>query len=282
MKRFLILGLALAALFQVTSCKKKWKYDESSAPKTNAIVENAFSEMANMSDQAVKGNLTIYGIGQPIVRVGKYESFTETEKANCNVILTLDTVGTQDTLTIDWGTSNCTCQDQKQRRGKLIISYNGSYYNQGTIINYTPVNYYVNDHKVEGVMTIENMGPNSLGQPYYKVDIDGVVTLSTGEIATYTSDRIRTFTNGYTTLLNYWDDEYDITGTATAQVVNGDGYTANVINALHVKVGCPYITKGTLEITPTGRTTRTIDYGTGACDGTFTIEINGHTYTVVI
>jgi hypothetical protein len=279
MKRFLILSLALAAILQVASCKK-WKYDDSSAPKTNAVVENAFAEMANMSDQAVKGNLVIYGIDKPIVRVGDYQSFTEEEKANCNVVLTLDTVGAQDTLIIDWGTNNCTCQDQKQRRGKLIITYNGSYYNQGTIIKFTPVNYYVNDNKVEGVMTVENMGPNAQSQPFYNVDINGVVTFSTGEIATYVSHQVRTFSVGYSTPLWVYDDEWDVTGTATAQVVNGDGYDAVITNPLHVKLGCPYITKGTLEITPTGKSVRTIDYGQGTCDGTFTIEINGHTYTI--
>ena len=72
MKRFLILSLAFATILQVASCKK-WKYDNSTAPTTNAIVENAFSEMANMSDQAVKGDLVIYGINKPIVRVGDYQ-----------------------------------------------------------------------------------------------------------------------------------------------------------------------------------------------------------------
>ncbi|WP_430405992.1 hypothetical protein [Fluviicola sp.] len=279
MKRFLIFTFSLAALVQIASCKK-WKYDESSAPKTNAIVENAFAEMANMSDQAYKGGVFVYGIDKPIYKYQDSHIVTEAEKANCNVIITLDTVGVQDTITIDWGTNNCTCQDYKQRRGKLIISYNGAYYNQGTIVKFTPVNYYVNDNKVEGVMTVENMGLNSQSQPYYNVDINGVVTLTTGEVATYVSAQVRTFTNGYNTVWNIADDEWDVTGTATAQVVNGDGYVANVTSPLHVKAYCAYITKGTLEITPTGKSTRTIDYGNGNCDGTFTIEINGHTYTI--
>ena len=280
MKKLLILSLSLAVLAQVTSCKKKWQYDESSAPKTNAIVENAFAEMANMSDQAYKGGVFVYGIGKPIYRYQDSHEVTESEKANCNVIITIDTVGSQDTITIDWGNNNCTCQDYKQRRGKLIISYNGPYYQQGTIIRYTPVNYYVNDIKVEGLMTVENMGLNGSQQPYYNVNINGVVTLTTGEVATYTSAQVRTFTNGYNTVLNIYDDEWDVTGTGNAQVVNGDGYVANITSPLHVKVGCPYITKGVLEITPTGKSTRTIDYGQGSCDGTFTIEINGHTYTI--
>lgn len=280
MKRLLIFSLCLAALAQLAACKKKWKYDESTAPTTNAIAENAFAEMASMSDQAYKGGTFIYGIGKPIYRYQESHEVTEVEKADCNVIITIDTVGSQDTITIDWGTNNCTCQDYKQRRGKLIIAYNGPYYQQGTVIRYTPVNYYVNDVKVEGLMTVENMGLNTSQQPYYNVNVNGVVTLTTGEIATYISSQVRTFTNGSTTQLWIYDDEWDITGTATATVVNGDGYEANITNPLHVKVGCPYITKGTLEITPTGKSTRTIDYGAGTCDGTFTIEINGHTYTI--
>ncbi|WP_343637345.1 hypothetical protein [Fluviicola sp.] len=284
MKRLLIFSLALATLAQVASCKKKvgWEYDQSSAPTTNAIAENAYAEMANMSDQAYKGGVFVYGIGKPIIRYQDTHEVSETEKADCNVIITIDTVGSQDTITIDWGSNNCTCLDQKQRRGKLIIAYNGPYYNQGTIIRYTPVNYYVNNNKVEGLMTVENMGPNGLGQPYYNVNVDGVVTLTTGEIATYVSSQVRTFTNGYNTILNIYDDEWDVTGTATAEVVNGDGYVANITSPLHVKVGCPYITKGTLEITPTGKSVRTIDYGSGSCDGTFTILINGQTYTIVV
>ncbi|MGV3610445.1 MAG: hypothetical protein ACO1N0_05825 [Fluviicola sp.] len=280
MKKLLILSLSLAALAQVTSCKKKWQYDESSAPKTNAIVENAFAEMANMSDQAYKGGVFVYGIGKPIYRYQDSHEVTEAEKADCNVIITIDTVGSSDTITIDWGNNNCTCQDYKQRRGKLIIAYNGPYYHQGTIIRYTPVNYYVNDIKVEGLMTVENMGLNASNQPHYNVNVNGVVTLTTGEIATYTSAQVRTFTNGYNTVLNIYDDEWDITGTANAQVVNGDGYAANTTSPLHVKVGCPYITSGVLQITPTGKSMRTIDYGQGTCDGTFTIEINGNTYTI--
>ena len=280
MKKLLILSLSLAALAQLVSCKKKWQYDESSAPKTNAIVENAFAEMANMSDQAYKGGVFVYGIGKPVYRYQDSHQVTEAEKADCNVIITIDTVGSQDTITIDWGNNNCTCQDYKQRRGKLIISYNGPYYQQGTVIRYTPVNYYVNDIKVEGLMTVENMGLNNSQQPYYNVNINGVVTLTTGEIATYTSAQVRTFTTGYNTVLNNYDDEWDVTGTANAQVVNGDGYVANITSPLHVKVGCPYITKGVLEITPTGKSMRKIDYGQGSCDGTFTIEINGNTYTI--
>jgi hypothetical protein len=78
----------------------------------------------------------------------------------------------------------------------------------------------------------------------------------------------------------FWDDEYDITGTANATVVNGDGYSAVVVQPLHVKVGCAFITKGVLNFTPTGQMVRVIDYGDGTCDAKFTVTINGQTYTI--
>jgi len=276
---FAVLGMLL-----FTACKKKakWQYDNSNAPATSATVENAYSEMPNISNQAISGAMVYYK--SPTVTVN-YNSAAESmkaglEKAACSVIITIDTVGTADTLIVDWGTSNCECNDGKQRRGKIITTWTGSYYSQGSIIKHVPQDYYVNDNKVEGTMTVENMGNNSQTQPYYNININGVVTMSTGEIVNYTSTRVRTFTAGYTTLLWFMDDEYDITGTASATAVNGDGWDATVTSPLHVKVGCPYVTKGVLNFTPTGKDLRVIDYGDGTCDAKFVVTINGNSYTI--
>ncbi len=278
MKKILIIALGILTIGQIAGCKKR-KYDNSDAPKNNAFVEASFDEMTNMSDQAIKGNFTYYGLETVTVVYGK-ESVNEEEKTDCNVVITLDTVSSPRTITIDWGTSNCTCNDGKQRRGKIITTYTGSYFSQGTVITHTPVDYYVNDNKLEGTKTVTNMGNNSSNQPFYNISVSGTATLTSGEIVSYSSSRVRTFTAGYTTPLYVYDDEYDIAGSATATVTNGDSWYADITSALHVKVGCPYITKGTLELTPTGKPTRTVDYGDGTCDGTFTVTVNGHTYTI--
>ena len=280
MKKFLLISFAFGGVLYLNSCKKTTKYDNSKAPQTNAIVENAFDEMTNMSDQAITGNLIFYKNEHVIVNYVNDENTGFIPKADCNVIVTLDTVSSPKSITIDWGTSNCSCNDGKQRRGKIITTFTGSYYAQGTVITHTPVDYYVNNHKIEGTKTITNMGLNASNQPYYNISINGVVTLSTGEVVNYTSNRVRTFTEGFTTHLNFWDDKYEITGTANASVVNGDSYEAHTTAPLHIQVGCGYITQGTLEVTPTGKPVRVIDYGSGTCDGTFTITINGNTYTI--
>jgi hypothetical protein len=275
-----LVGLALS--ISVLSACFKNRYDKSDAPKYNAMAETYFGELSNIADQAISGNLYYYKSGTVILDDVNDGKPLPTVKTPCSVLISFDTVGTLKTITVDWGNTNCDCNDGKRRRGQLIITYTGSYFSPGTVITHTPVDYYVNDHKLEGSKIVTNMGLNSNGQPYYTVDINGVLTLSTSEVINYTSDRVRTFVSGFSTPLNFWDDEYDITGSATATVTNGDGFTANILSPLRVAVGCAYIKQGTIEITPTDKPARTIDYGDGSCDGTFTISVNGNTYTIVL
>lgn len=279
-KSILVSALAIS-LIALNACKKdeKEEYDNSSAPASNAVIENAYDEMTNMSDQAINGNLSYYNSPKvTVVYASKDEPLLEKEA--CNVVITLDTTSTTRSITIDWGTVNCDCNDGKQRRGKIITTFTGKYRDSGTVITHTPENYFVNDNKIEGSKTVTNMGTNSSGQPFFNVSINGSVTMTDGDVFTYASTRVRTWVLGFTTPLYFLDDEYDITGSANASSTNGNGYVANITSALHIKVGCPYITKGIVEFTPTNKPIRTINYGDGSCDKTFTVTINGVTYTI--
>lgn len=267
------LGVSLA----LSACGK-FRYDKDQSAEVNQKVESAFDEMTNISDQAITGNMVYYKNGGVIVTHPGDKPVQL--KTACNVIITIDTVGSVKTVTVDYGTSNCDCNDGKTRRGKIVTTFTGFYHAQGTIITHTPVDYYVNDIKIEGTKTVENMGLNGAGQPYFNVQIDGVATLTTGETLTYTSTRVRTWTNGFNTILNRFDDEYDITGTATGVFSSGGGYTAICSTSpVHVKVGCGFPVSGSIEITPQNHPVRVLDYGTGTCDATFTVTVNGHTYT---
>lgn len=282
MKKSILFAALALGLIALNGCKKdkEEEYDGSSAPVSNAIIENAFDEMTNMSDQAINGALVYYKSPKVTVVYASKDDVAMLEKEACNVIVTIDTTSATKSITIDWGSTNCDCNDGKQRRGKIITTFTGHYRDSGTMITHTPVNYYVNDNKIEGTKTVTNMGTNSDGNPYFNIAINGTVTMSGGDVFTYTSTRVRTWVAGHTTVFNFFDDEYDITGSASASSTNGNGYEALITSALHVKVGCAYVTKGTLEFTPTGKAMRVIDYGDGACDQTFTVTINGITYTV--
>ena len=269
--------LASIIVLSLSSClKNRLKKDQSVL--VNYKIETAFDEMTNISDQAITGSMVYYKSGKIIITKPGYT--IGSEKADCNVIITIDTSSSPKSVTVDYGTSNCNCNDSKTRRGKIITTFTGQYIAQGTVITHTPVDYYVNDIKYDGTKTVQNMGLNASGQPYFNVQIDGAATLTTGEIVEYTSTRVRTWTNGFDTFLNRWDDEYDITGTSVASFSTGEGYTGNTTSPIHVKVGCGFPVSGTLEITPTNKPVRLINYGDGACDYSFTVTVSGYTFTV--
>jgi hypothetical protein len=264
-------------LLSLTSClKNRLKKDQSAL--INYKIETAFDEMTNISDQAITGNMVYYKSGQIIVvKPGQNIAF---EKADCNVIITIDTTSSPKSVTVDYGSSNCTCNDGKTRRGKIVTTFTGQYIAPGTIITHTPIDYYVNDVKFEGTKTVQNMGLNSNGQPYFNVQIDGTATLESGEVVDYISTRVRTWTTGFNTLLNRFDDEYDITGTSEATYSSGEGYSGNTTSPIHIKVGCGFPVSGTLNITPTGKPVRQINYGDGTCDYSFTVTVSGYTFTI--
>jgi len=276
MKKVLQISLLLGIM--VISCKKN-RDDKDQSAEVNFKVESAFDEMTNISDQAITGTMVFYKNGEVIVRKPGDELFLE--KTNCNVIITIDTLASVKTVTVDYGESNCDCNDGKTRRGKIITTFTGNYHAPGTIITHTPEDYYVNNIKFEGNKTIENMGLNAAGQPYFNIQINAVATLTSGETVVYTSTRVRTWTAGFNTLLNWFDDEYDITGTATGTFSSGGGYTSSCFTTpVHIEVGCGFPVRGTIEVTPESRPVRVVDYGNGVCDATFTVTVNGQTYTV--
>ena len=273
MKRIVIVSLMLVSL---TACKKRFDNDLSAV--MNYKIETAFDEMTNISDQAVTGNMVYYKVGEVITT--KPGEKPVTVKTPCNVIITLDTLNSFKTVTVDYGTTNCDCNDGKTRRGKIVTTFTGQYIAPGTVITHTPVDYYVNDIKYDGTKTVTNMGFNGSGQPYFNVQIDGSATKTDGEVVSYTSTRVRTWVDGYNTLTDRFDDQYSISGNATGSFSNGGGYSAVITNPLLIKVGCSFPVSGTIDMTPQNKPVRTVDYGQGTCDYTFTVTVNGNVYTI--
>lgn len=269
--------ICLTSILLLFGCGKK-KYDNDASAVWNYKIETAFDEMTNISDQAITGNMVYYKMGEVVFASPGQD--VNVLKTPCNVLITLDTTVSPKVLTVDYGNSNCTCNDGKTRRGKIITTFTGAYASPGTVITHTTDNYYVNDIKYDGTKTVTNVGLNNNGQPHFNVQINGTATMTTGEVVQYTSSRIRTWTQGYATLLNYMDDEYDITGTTNATYSSGGGYSSQTITPIHLKVGCAFPVSGKLAITPSSKPVRTIDYGSGTCDYTFTVTVNGYTFTI--
>jgi len=262
------LSIAACTLLVFAACKKDQTADPTdldyTAASDHAMADDAFTDMQQSADDAVANN----GIRGP-------------EDA-CAPVVTFDTVSVPHTMTIDFGTVNCTAQNGRMRRGQLHITWSGAYRDSGTVKTITPVGYYVNDRHIQGLKTVTNMGHDSNGHIYYNVQADGTVTAADNSwTAEHHATRVRTWIAGSDTP-GRQDDVYSITGGGHGINRHGLAYTSSITNALRVAGNCPWIEQGTVEVLPQGKPVRTIDWGNGTCDNTFTVTVNGHTFTVTV
>ena len=198
--------------------------------------------------------------------------------------ITHDTVGTVYTTTINFGTADCPCLDGKNRRGSIIVTYTGNYFNAGSVRTITYDNYYVNDNQLTGKKVITNVGLNSSNQDYYTVQVNDTLNLGAGngEIV-WSGTRTRTWLTGYNTPTDRTDDSYLIGGTTTLIRANGNTFVMTITTPLQVAYGCAWIEAGVVTITGPGGGTRTLNYGNGNCDSEAQLTLaNGKTYNITL
>lgn len=268
-----ILALSISALV-FTGCKKDQEDSDTTASGDNAFAEATFNDVSNISDEAgYSGSISNY-------RIGNDDQLLST----CATV-TFDTLNTadQDTIHINFGSTNCTCNDGRQRRGEVLVYYSGHYRDSASTHTITFNNYFVDDNQVLGTKTVTNNGHNAAGHLVYSISVNGQIVLaSNGGTITWNSQRQREWTQGEGTLI-WSDDVYSITGSASGTSASGHNFTMNITSPLirNMALGCRrHFVQGTFELTPDNKPTRTVDYGTGACDDIATVTINNHVYTI--
>ncbi|MGZ4035817.1 MAG: hypothetical protein ACXVPU_04895 [Bacteroidia bacterium] len=271
--KYLMVAATVGILF--TSCRKQKddpKDSDTSAAADNALAEGTYNDVHNIADEAATGSLTSY----LTVNNSEQKAYLST----CATI-TNDTTVTPHILTIDFGAVNCLCNDGRNRRGKINVSYSGHYRDSTAVHTITFTNYYVNDNQIMGTKTVTNNGHNSAGHLTYSVSVNGTIIKADGKTITWTSNRTREWIVGESTP-TWTDDVYLITGSASGSSSAGGSFTMNITTALKKEIGCHHFVSGTLELTPTGKYTRYVDYGSGACDNLATVTINGNVYNITL
>lgn len=258
----------------LTGCKKDEDQDnDTSAAGDNAFAEATYQDVGNIADEASRsGSLSNYRNGNTTI-LSSCATITHDSLNNAD----------PDTITVDFGTTNCTCADGRNRRGKVIINYTGRYRDSLTTITIGFDNYFVNDNQVLGTHTIVNQGHNAAGHLVYNVTVNGQIILANGSgTITWNATKVREWITGESTAM-WSDDIYSITGSASGTGANGTNYSATITNPLirNMALGCRrHFTQGTCTLTPDNKPTRTIDFGTGTCDDIATVTINNNTYTI--
>ena len=181
---------------------------------------------------------------------------------------------------VDYGTG-CT-YDNRTRKGVLYFTTTGRYRDSATVVKAWTENYYVDEYKLEGTKSITNMGKNSDGDLYYKVEVlNGVITSTTdASVRTWQTTRYNTWVEGEGTLI-WWDDQYDVSGSASGVTHSNKNYSINITADLRIKIGCKWIQDGNLEINVEDVPTIYVDYGVGSnplCDNEAKATINGQDY----
>lgn len=252
-----------------TACKKEVEPNDSDtqAAENNAEAEYYSSDAISMSDMAAYGR-------------GSFKSSDNTAFSGCATV-TKDTLSNPRVITIDFGSVNCECNDGRFRRGKIIITYTGKYFEEAATKNIAFEDYYINDNHVEGSRTVTNKGLNDAGNPNWSIEVKNMkVTAVDGAFFTWNSTRNREMIAGYNTLFDFSDDAYSITGSANGINKKGLAFSATITKALLVSFDCRWIKSGIVEMIPAKKANRSIDYGDGTCDNEATVFIKGKTHSI--
>jgi hypothetical protein len=276
-QRLLIRSLPMlaASALLITGCRRQDDEDnDTSAAADNAFADAMYSDVTNITDEAGRtGSLSNYRI-----------SDSEGILTGCATI-TFDSLQPSDldTMTIDFGTTNCTGNDGRNRRGKIIVNYTGRYRDIGYTHNISFDNYFVNDNQILGTKTVTNTGLNTAGNLVYNITVNGeIARANNGGTITWVAQRQREWLQGESTLV-WSDDIYSITGSSTGTNAAGNTFSTQITSPLirNMSVGCRrHFVQGVVEISPSNRPMRTVDFGTGTCDNIATVTINNNTYTI--
>lgn len=271
MKKNILLSsiFIFSSILVFNSCKKKTEVDTES----QSVVDNAICEQQFMAIQPVVNSKGIQENG-----IKKMSTSCETFS-----IIAGDTTdispkdGVYDsqlpvTFQIDYGTLGCVGADGVYRTGKINITTSKKWSNFNNKVTVDLVNYKANTITYSGQLIITKTNSLTITTQV----INGHCTDGTWTID-YEGTKTLTQTAGQTTPNTEADDIYSITGNSSGKNREGRTFTTSIINPLVKKSNCKYITSGSLELTPDGFKTRTVDFGTGNCDDDATYTVNGQT-----
>ena len=280
-KIMFLIVILLNGIILINACKKE-KIDEqlefdTQTSSDNSLAEGTFNDVNNIAGQAMESDsLGLYRIGSnPNTLFSRCATVTNTPNGSGGGI-----------ITVNFGASNCQCRDLRFRRGTIIINYTGFYRDSGTVITTTFDNYFVGKDssrmfEVTGSKMVTNIGQNTEGNLNYSISVNGHLINSQGVSMDWDSEKNREWKNGANTPHDFEDDEYVITGSASGTNFEGNSFSVNITHGLHIKY-CAYLTEGVFELTPSGKPTRTFDYGNGTCDALATLTINNKTFQIVL
>ena len=191
------------------------------------------------------------------------------------------------TITLDFG-DGCIGPYGRERSGKIIITYGGTFDDEMANRVITFENYYVNNKNITGAILLRDINRNAAG------NITGTRALE--DYTIHYPDGNTFVINGSTT--REWlegegdgiisNNVFRITGAYEGVSTRGRGFTHTIVEPIVVDFSCRASggfarVSGVKEMVINGidrNRTRTVDFGDGTCDNEFTVTINNKVYTI--
>ena len=262
----IVFGIGVITLFGLlfSACKKQ-EFDSD----TQSATDYAYLRMGFNTTLPLANNITVNEEGVKAMEVYTCATVTHISGDTTNWPLNGDTL----VYTVDYGTIGCTDHDGRFKQGLVTVYFYDDFAVQGGTIKMIPTDYYVDFVKYSGTITMTNNG----NHVFTTVVSNGVCSTNNWTI-TYSGTTVFTWLSGHTTPADPTDDSYTITENGSGVNRNGKSFTIATTAPLHKDSGCKWIKSGTVEITPAGLMTRTIDFGGGTCDDDATMTIDGRVF----
>ncbi len=240
--------------------------DESAALSAEITGDNYFSTVEELSLSALESSSD-----------GRVAITGESELACANISFD-GSIGEGGELTVDFGSEGCEGPEGHVKKGKIIITLNGSWQQVGTSATISLEGFSIDGIMVEGSWTITGKS-FTMGSLSFETQLkNGKVTWPNN--ATATRESTRTYTVTFD-LQNMENLTVSVEGTASGTTATGLSYTSVITEPLIFEASCAVSQSaripvdGTLKITSdkTGFTSVIVDFGDGECDETFTVTV---------
>ncbi|HMJ68661.1 MAG TPA: hypothetical protein VK508_07190 [Cyclobacteriaceae bacterium] len=288
-----VIGSCLAAgLIFLASCEDKLDFNakDTANVENEAAVDGYFEDTDDMSMMVVSAdNGTLNGSRDAAGRgIGKDRLDFRFSCNTTTVTMDFAEDNTQanphGTIMIDFGADGCTDPKGNIRKGKIRVEFRGRRFLPGSSVVTTTEGYSINGVALEGTRTVTNVSGSNEEAPKFNVKLEnGKATWPDGTFGTREVDRTREWVRA----ANPTNDLWRVTGTASGTNRNNDVYEMEITKALVYKRECALgnrvfmAVEGTKELTVKGKLI-IIDYGTGECDKTVTITVDGQSKQVEV
>ena len=267
MKYFsLIFSLLIILLY---SCKEDEvilnpELNSTQASQDNLIAESIFNDVLRIVENGISNNKT----------QKQYPQYTPLNNDTSNI----------DTLLINFGNTNY-LYNNNLRKGIINVTFSGNYRDSLSVITTTFDNFYINNKLIQGEMIVTNNGKNSNQNLWFNIDVNNASINTQNGVINWQSNRIREWISGAETYLDLSDDIYRDTGSSNGNAANGNTFSMQIIDPLHIDLSCLpscVITSGSAEINPDGYPSRIVQYGDSTCDCNVDVIINNEKYPLVV